>query len=355
MKIQLIPTLFTIAALTISAHADVFVMKNGTKVEGTLLREEGDTYVVEVYVTKTIKDQKRIAKADVASVQKDRPDEKAFEEVKSLVPTPDLLPPEEYKQRISLLEIFIKQYPDTSLAAKAKGMISTLKSELDTITAGGMKVDGKLLTPAEYRANAYEIDARVLEAKIRSAAERNDYPGALEPFVTLQNDFDASATYKEVAPYVRKVMETYRTKVSQLAASVDARAAQQKKGLASMNSADRANSERAIADEMTRSQKLFQREKAMKKTWVTPSINNKSVLQDIVRTADKELATIDRKSKALKIDAGDAYRKAWDLIQKTDSDPKEVKAAVSTVRGARIPDRYIKYLEEAAKQHNYDV
>ena len=355
MKIQFIPTFFTIAALAVSAHADVLVMKDGTKIEGEVLREDADVYVVEVYVTKTIKDQKRVPKADVSRIDKDRPDEKAFEEIKPLVPTPDMLPLDQYKERILLIETFIKQYPNTSNAKKAEEMLQTLKTEVAQINEGGVKLNDKMVTPAEYRANAYEIDARVLEQKTRDAAKAGDYTGALEAFNELQNDYEGTAAYKDVAPFARKLIDVYRGKVSQLVSNFDARLAQQKKGLASMGVGDRGNAERAIADEAARAQKLYQREKAQKKVWVTPSLNNKTALQDIQRTADKELATIDRKSKSLKADGGEAYRNAWEIIHKDGADPKEVKAAVAIARAARMPERYTKMLEDAAKERNIEL
>ena len=53
-----------------SAFADTFVLKDGTTIEGTVIRQDDDAnYVIEVQVTSTIKDERVIPKADVVRNQ----------------------------------------------------------------------------------------------------------------------------------------------------------------------------------------------------------------------------------------------------------------------------------------------
>jgi hypothetical protein len=74
-----------------NALADSFELKDGTKFEGTILREEGSDYIIQVQVTKSIKDERRIPKADVVSQVAEKKDETAFPEIAKLIPAPDLL------------------------------------------------------------------------------------------------------------------------------------------------------------------------------------------------------------------------------------------------------------------------
>ena len=91
-----------------SAAADTFELKDGTKLEGTILREEGDHYIVQVQVTKSIKDERRIPKSDVVAQVAEKKDETAFASIAKLAPAPDLLGEEGYATRIREIASFLK-------------------------------------------------------------------------------------------------------------------------------------------------------------------------------------------------------------------------------------------------------
>ena len=91
MKIRPITASLWILALTLPAVADTFFLKDGTTMEGKILRQDATAYFVEVNVTKSIKDERSIAKADVVKVEREQPDLIAFVELSKLIPAPDLL------------------------------------------------------------------------------------------------------------------------------------------------------------------------------------------------------------------------------------------------------------------------
>ena len=49
------------------AAADIIALKDGKKIKGTVIRKDGDDYIVEVVISGTIKDERRIPRADVRS------------------------------------------------------------------------------------------------------------------------------------------------------------------------------------------------------------------------------------------------------------------------------------------------
>src|SRR5688572_18108226 len=78
------------ALIVATAAADTFEMKDGTKLEGTILREEGSNYVLRVQGSKSIKDERVGPNSDVVKPVRERKDGTQFQELSKLVPTPDL-------------------------------------------------------------------------------------------------------------------------------------------------------------------------------------------------------------------------------------------------------------------------
>ncbi|MCP5534509.1 MAG: hypothetical protein H7A48_15165, partial [Akkermansiaceae bacterium] len=134
-KKPLLPFLLLLS-FPIVAAADTFVLKDGTEIEGSILRETPDSYVLEVQITKTIKDEKTIAKADVEKVKRTKPGEEEFEPIKELVPVPDQMDAAEYADRISDVERYLSKFKYGPRDKEAKAVLKTLKDEANEIIAG---------------------------------------------------------------------------------------------------------------------------------------------------------------------------------------------------------------------------
>ena len=148
-----------------------FKLKDGTTVEGRIVSDAGDTYVLEVQVTKSIRDERKIPKADVVRITREEPDAKAFEAIAKLVPPRTCSLRTNTRQNIAAVQKFLKDISHQRQPRSAKTMLETLKSESAQVAAGSIKINGKMVSPAEYQANAYDLDARVQEAKIRRPGE----------------------------------------------------------------------------------------------------------------------------------------------------------------------------------------
>ena len=77
--------------VTAGASADTIILKNGTRYEGRILKDEGDSYLLEIQVTRSIKDERRVAKADIEKIEKEDVAASDFAELAKLTDTPDLL------------------------------------------------------------------------------------------------------------------------------------------------------------------------------------------------------------------------------------------------------------------------
>ena len=76
-------TLFTsLALLPFLAQADTFVLTNGDKIDGSIIRETDKSYIVEVNIAKTIKEEREIPKDKVLRILKPDPGIAAYEQLR---------------------------------------------------------------------------------------------------------------------------------------------------------------------------------------------------------------------------------------------------------------------------------
>lgn len=345
--------LTALTALTFPAFADTLMMKDGSTVEGTILRQDATSYVVEVQVTKSIKDERVIAKADVIRVKTEGPDEAAFESIAGLVPTPDALTTGQYAQRIKRVEKFMSDYRDSWSSIKAKKILATLKSEADEVRAGGIKLNGKLMTSSEYQANAYEIDSGIEAARIKRLIDQGRNLMALRAFAEFERDFRNTPAYQELVPQLTRVIRTYLAGTGQLLATFDSRTKERQAGLERMPAADQIQTTKAIAAENVAIQKRFDSERSAKLDWVTPHPFFKPSLEDAVRFGKQELARLADQSATPTVDGGKAYRDAMALIQSSEADETSVTAAIHAAKTAGVAQRYLHILESAAKSGGF--
>ncbi len=334
-------------ALASPGVADTFLLKDGSKLEGKILREDAESYTLVVQVTSSIKDEKIVPKSDVVKVEREQPDEKAFLPISKILPMPDLLSASDYASSIAEVNRFLKAYPDSSHVRKAKEILATLKKESDTISSGGVKVGGVMVTPADYQANELEFDANVREAKIRALVAERQFLGALREYEVFTKDFDNTAAAGSIAPLMTQVVQTYMNEAKQALATLEDREQKRMAGLERMSTDDRAVSQKAIEDETASMQARFEAEKAANVHWFTTSPYNKASLEEAVRNGETELKRLaERKPLELGKDAGRAYHEAWAMIHNGSSDAA-VTTAISDAKSAGVPTPYVEKLEAA--------
>lgn len=346
-------TKFPLAALcllsiTLPSHADTFVLKDGTSFEARVISETTDAYVLEVQVTKSIKDERQVAKADVAKKTADQPDLKAFESIAKLAPTPDLMAPDDYLLHIAAVEKFLKEYRASNKTKDAKAILETLKNESAQVTAGGIKYNGKIVSAADFKANAYDLDARVEEAKIRRLVDSSEFLAALRAFADFDRDYRTTLSYGALSPLIKQVIQNQVAEAKQLLLGYDARIKARDVGLQQMLTEDRKVSENAIKAETAELDARFKAEKSAKQVWVTTNPFNKASLEDTIRTGDAELVRLAAVKTVLGVDGGRAYRDLYSAIH-SGANAATVTAAISAAKTAVVAPSYLAPLEEAAK------
>ncbi len=327
--------------------ADVLQMKDGSKLEGTLVKEESASYVFEVQVTKSIKDERVIPKADVAKLIREEPDLKAFEAIANLYPAPDMTTVEDYGVRIKAVESFLADHRGSEKTRQAREMLAKLKSEANEVLAGGIKLRGSIISPAEYRANAYELDATVQDIQIRKLIRETRYLPALRAFNRFSADYRNTTVHHDLLPLVTQVINTYLADVGQTLAGYDARDKERKLGLERMSGSDRRVAENAIKEEMAAIELRFKQEKDAKVGWVSPQPYFKPSLEETLTFGKQELTRISSIRSSTPVDAGKIYRDTLALILRR-GDKTAIATAITSAKTALIPQRYIANLESAA-------
>ena len=305
--------------------------------------------MIEVKVTKNIRDERVIAKADVEKIERVRPDKLAFAALEKLIPTPDLLTSADYAKRIRTVEQFVAKYRLSANLKDAKEMLATLKSEANEILAGGIKLNGKIIPAAEYQANAYDIDARIQEAQIRRLASDLKYLQTLRTFINFERNFRHTASYRALIPLINQVITSHMAEAGQLLATFEAREKERKTGLDRMPRAARRLTENAIREENATMEAQFIKEKDARIGWVSVHPFCKSTLDETMVFGQQELARLATVRDEPVVDGGKAFRDTLRLIQ-SKGEAAAITTAITAAKAAMLPARYIAILEAAAPE-----
>ena len=345
-------TALMIGATPLLALADTFTLKDGSVIEGSVISETPEFYVLEVQVTKSIKDERKVAKADVAKMEREKLDLTAFEAISKLVPAPDFASPADYAERISAFTKFITAFPASSKFSEAKKTLESFKAEEKEIAAGAIKYNGLIIQKADYLANAYEFDARALEAKIRSAIAKNEVRTALISFAELDRDFPSTSSRSAVVPVISQVIGAYLADTKELLGTLEARIKERQIGLDRMALLDRKDTEAAIKEDEASHEKRYTSEKASLIPWPVVTPFHKASMTDTLQFGQKELARLSVIPSMTAADGAKAYRDVISALNSgTDAAAKAVavSTALTAAKAAGVPARYLAPLEASAK------
>lgn len=324
--------------------ADTIALKSGEKIEGRIISEDEDHYVVEVVISGSIRDERKIARTDVKFIEKQEADEKAFDGIGVQLPAPDLLDKEAYEEWISKLEEFVKAYPESQKAAEAKGMVDILGAEHAIVAAGGIKFGGQMISAEAYEGNAYEHDVRIAEKKIKDAVARRDFLSCLRMFSEYGGKFGESESRQGVAALMLQVLAAYKSSLDENLATLERRTEKRMSGLASMTPEDRSKTERALKEQMEKIESRFAKEKASGQRWVTPDSFHKPSMDDALSQVAAETTRLRglTEGQPLVMPLAEAYRVAWSEL--ADGTEEEKKKVLEDAKANRLTECYLEKL-----------
>jgi|688.fasta_scaffold09135_6 hypothetical protein len=348
MNFQFFPTLSLFSLLLlVQASADTVLLNNGKSFEGTVIYEDETYFLIEIQVSEGIKDEKKFLKTEIKSITKQPPDIRDFEELKKLVPAPNLLGLVEYEVRAKKFESFIKKYPSSPKLAEVKNMNDALLGELEVVRKGGIKFSGKMIPADDYLSNAYAYDESIAAHKINREIINANLLGALRLFTDYEMNFSEGKARAELIPKIKQVLQVYKANLTEGIEGYDALEKLRGVGLESMAPEDRERTERALDDQMKSLKDRFNREKNMKGAWITPDENYKDSMLEALRQVEMEIKRLDsppKNSTVVIVSREEAYRQAWQKLPNATA--AEQKAILENLKRDRMPESYLVKLKE---------
>ncbi|MDX1680446.1 MAG: PTPDL family protein [Akkermansiaceae bacterium] len=340
MKHSLYSIFMALALASLSAKADVFVLKNGDKVEGRVVDETDTHYMVEVQVRPTIKSEQKVAKEDVIRIV--RPDKGLleYERLRETMPAPDGLSVAEYKQRIERCTSFIERFPSNSKVRRVIKMRDDLKSEMRKVEAGSRKIGGVFHPPQELRENRYELDARIEALKIQELISNRQHLQALRDYLDFRKDYEPTKANRQLLPDMQQLIHAHTAKAQQLHDTMDRRLEERETGLERMEHNDEQASRRAIERQAAELERRFRAEVAAQVGWVTLHPFSESAIDYTLQFSKTLTRDIERFLSQEQVDGGEIYRDLHRMKEK-GADPSEMRDLIRTAQEAGVPDRYL--------------
>lgn len=332
--------------VTAGASADTIILKNGTRYQGRILKDDGDSYLLEIQVTRSIKDERRVAKADIEKIEKENVAASDFAGLAKLTDTPDLLEVDDYEVRIRKLRAFIDKHSAAKETTEARKMIETLEAERDTIAGGAIKLNGRMISPSDIMADAVGIDATILGIQFERAAASGKTLDALRLYGKLESQFANSSAQTAALGTATQLLANYETQIARSLATLDARTRERTVGLERMPATDRERAKRIFAEQAAAFQTQIAAEKEQGIKWLSVDPFNKSSLDNAKRRIESEIKRLERPAAARTEAPDKAYREAWIALQ--GADKNEVRKIISDIARLRLPAKYTNLLEERA-------
>jgi len=293
-----IPMRFCISAIlglaSISlVSADTVILKSGEELEGTIELETAESIVLAVQVTKSIRDNKTISKADIKEIIKLTPAAIAFEKLKSSAAIGDMQSVTVYDSTIDSLKQFLTQFPDSLDKKDAEETIKGLEAEREKIANGNVKLGGEWVTPEAIAADPYNHGANVIAARMEEKIAEKEYTEALSEFEKLQMQFDESKAFARTIPAAKTALDNVDAQLALLKRDSEFKIGKRQTDLAAMPASDRVNTENAFNRQMEIYKKNREELKAAGQLWLPTSVWDPESIEDAIKTAEAKRGSIE--------------------------------------------------------------
>lgn len=276
--------------------ADILMLNNGTKVEGTILDQNEQGVRMKYRLTPKIMDEKIFPMADIAKIIKQRPEEVEVVELRKVMPTPDLMKADEYEQIIQdRLRPFVNKYAGTAEATEVEGMIAKLQEEKTMVTNGQLKLQGKWLTVKESKAESFNIEAYRIVAEMRKKVAAQDHVGALREFDKLMSPRPAylgSSYYVDAIPEAMEILGRWIAVLDKMSSEQPQLAKARQDGLSKLQEPELSKTKNAINDEYSKWRAMADAERRQKIRWTAPYKYELSTIQAAQKDAVAELTRL---------------------------------------------------------------
>jgi len=335
LRLLVFPALFWTVPLTLLA--DKIHLKSGEVLTGTILEETPDLVRIQV-TTGTIKDNRSVTRVTIDRIEKTTPEDVDYEACVPLKVTPDGLPAKGYEDRLKLVNDFLAKYPVSKYKADVEAIRDSLTAEKDRVAAGDLRFRGTWLTPSQQVIHAPNLRADGLLRGMRQAAAARNYLASLRQYEVLEEECPGSLAFPEALAEVKAIISGWGRKMTQEIEYAKYQAAENAKGLASLQGTALAEAKRQQDAAAARFKAQVDAERAKKITWLSVDLTSEASINEGLATAKKELERISKIDPAPFAEQAKAFYEAGDLIQadKLDEADAAIKAAAAIKGGMRV-------------------
>lgn len=307
--------------LSNSANADIFHLKDGTDINATIISETPDSYVLRAEIINNVFAEKTILKSKVAEITVVDPSIVAFEKLASFFPAPDFLNEVEYEELINeKIKPFLKKYPTSPHFNDVQDILITITSEYETIQSGGIKLNGRLLTPDQMEGDKYDIGASILEHRFMKYAQNKDYRAALSTLERLEDSYPDSRQSRNAQKTALIILPIYNEILQKLLLEADLLTEKRQRALDTMTNEDSIRTKKIFAFEERQYQHLlnlanFNNKKAK---WLPINPYFKEPMENNIKMVELETKRINIDSQKPTLDTGKYYRQTYSALEVGD-------------------------------------
>jgi len=325
--------------------ADEFIMKDGSTIKASIISQTAHKYLLRAEVTRNVYGEKTVLKKDVREIIKTDPSIAAYKKISSILPTADLLPEKSYGNFIEKVEDFIKEYPSSPFINQAKSTLKTLKDELFNIKSGGLKLNGKNLSPEQIQSNKYEIEAEIILSKMVQNVKKKQYASALDTLADLEADFPVSSQCRKAQEIALDILPKYRKSLQKAYDNVDKLKAKRERVISSMSSSERSRTKKIFEQQEERYLNSLELAKSDKKQkWLPINRYFKKPIKANIDLVDKEMKRIISRMSMPTVNAARYYRNIHQALLKNDH--ITAKNLFAKFKEGDPPDSFMEEIEE---------
>jgi hypothetical protein len=212
--------------------ADTVTLNDGEKLEGRIVSETPGELTIEVKVSAGVLDQRTIQKSDIKELERQTPDDLAYQQIKDIAPgASSLAAAKDYDAIIEKLGAFTKEFPDSAHTADVTRVLQEFTQEKSRVEAGEFKFGGKWLGREEFEKQKPEIMAGLLYDTMKNCSAAGDLVGAMNALDQLERKYPGATTYPEAIELGRRVLVALQQSVARWRAKLQYDMQQWKQGV----------------------------------------------------------------------------------------------------------------------------
>jgi hypothetical protein len=299
--------------------ADEIKMKDGTVHQGRITYEGDDIVKIEISISASIKETKILGRGDVAEVKKDARDDVEFAKLETLVPTEPLMTASGYQKALDTgPRAFLRSFPDSKHAEKAKAMEKTLLEELDKVERGFVKIEEDWVSPQEKKKFAAQVESRIRLHKMRTIAKSGNHNGfiaAMREFEALEQGYYGTPAFATAADLALQIIPALGRQLQTMQRDADYRQAQYEQNKANLDATSRAQVEQARVREEQAYQAGLELDKKAGIRWVRLNPSSKLSIISYLDFASKELKRVQEYDIKILTTQAEKFVKVDELIE----------------------------------------